>query len=506
MNSARGRGVCTTPASSLRPRRQFGFVRGTGPQPQWAVYPYAMQAKRAAAPRAVRRSALHHPQENSVTPFQRLVVLASVASALACADREPPEFIEPSVTGAERPRPETLAASSAQPSADPSARLPAFYVQAGAFADSSQARALLDSMTAQGWEGALARVTSDSLPPWRVGLEPSQSQNVAIVLMAGLRAQGIQAAIARDSSVVVSRAVELHPTLVGDQGRFRRSRWALSPDRNTMVVVDDPSAIENEPLADGLVVASETGRYLVREDSVWDVAVSPDWKRIAFGKAYLVTSTSRDSLTASEWFRIGYYTQFPATVVRRHAFQASTMNISYAFAQPVVVELDSVAASRGGRFGSAARRLAYPGGWRVRWIRNGEMLGVGSGPSTVRDDAAPRRWLVVDPRNGLARGELARSAVPASGAAWTNGPVLDVSVPLDRSARSFQIAGGTVESGGGWIRIRGRAAGERGMRVVGPGMALATTRTGRYILALVPDPQAEENEVPYRLAVYELRD
>ncbi len=437
-----------------------------------------------------------------MTTIQRLAALAFAASTLACADREPPDFIE---TGGSATSPRPV---STEPAAtfDPNARRPTIYAVAGAYPDSAMARALLDSLTGHGWRGALSRVTTDSLPPWRVVLEPGLSRNIAVLLADGLRASGLHATLGSDSATVVARAVEMHPTLVGDQGHFRRSRWALSPDRTTMVVVNDPAAIENEPLPDGLLIANERGRYLVREDSVWDVAVSADWKKLAFGKAYLVTSTTRDSVPASEWFRIGYYTQFAATVIRRNAFQASTMNVAYGFAQPVVVALDSVPPSSAGRFGDEARRLPYPGGWRVRWVRNGEMLGVGSGPATVRDDAAPRRWLNVDPRNGLARGELASSAVPASGANWTAGPVLDISIPLDRSPRSHAIEGGAVDSRDGWIRIRGPRAGGERARIVGPGIALAATRTGRYILALVPDSQAGENEVPFRVAVYELRD
>jgi hypothetical protein len=40
--------------------------------------------------------------------------------------------------------------------------------------------------------------------------------------------------------------------------------------------------------------------------------------------------------------------------------------------------------------------------------------------------------------------------------------------------------------------------------VVGPGVALAATRSGHYILALAPRPDAKEYEATHRLVVYAL--
>jgi hypothetical protein len=74
------------------------------------------------------------------------------------------------------------------------------------------------------------------------------------------------------------------------------------------------------------------------------------------------------------------------------------------------------------------------------------------------------------------------------------GPTIDISVKLDTTRKAIPIEDGGVESRGGWIRARGR--------LIGPGMVLAATRSGRFIVALVPNPAAKEYEAKEYLAVY----
>jgi hypothetical protein len=77
---------------------------------------------------------------------------------------------------------------------------------------------------------------------------------------------------------------------------------------------------------------------------------------------------------------------------------------------------------------------------------------------------------------------------------WVEGPTVDISVAPDTSRKAIPIEDGGVESRGGWIRARGR--------LIGPGTLLAATRSGRFIVALVPNPAAKEYEAKEYLAVY----
>src|SRR5690606_1289389 len=188
------------------------------------------------------------------------------------------------------------------------------------------------------------------------------------------------------------------------------------------------------------------GSFLVRVDSVWDATIDRDWERLVYGKAYLVTATSAEGITAREWFRISFYTEIPASIVRRNTFEASRMNEAAGFGQPVLVRLGDVTPRIGANFGDASRLVPFPGGWRLRWTGDGTRLAVGSKPVRVDDDAPPELWMSVSIESGLGRADQPPDA-PDAGVRWTRGPTLDVSIPLDFSHRSFPVPGGAVESG-----------------------------------------------------------
>src|SRR3954465_649001 len=78
----------------------------------------------------------------------------------------------------------------------------------------------------------------------------------------------------------------------GTQGMTERVMWAFSPDRKAMLVVADPAGVENEPVPNGFFYGDETTGFQTQVDSVWDVAPSPDWKWIGFGRAYQVVDGS----------------------------------------------------------------------------------------------------------------------------------------------------------------------------------------------------------------------
>ena len=198
-----------------------------------------------------------------------------------------------------------------------------------------------------------------------------------------------------------------------------------------------------------------------------------------------------EAVPEAAWRRVAAAVKLPLDSVRRNAFMTSGMVPAYGFAQPVV--LDVSGRPTDASISESARTIPIAGGWRMRWAVDGALLGIGAKPERVQDDSPSLSWLAVDPGSGAVRG----AADPANLAQieWVEGPVIDISVPIDLAeTRSLAIEKGTLESRGGWIRLNGR--------IIGPGLALAATRSGRFIAALAPRPDAKEYEAPVEPVVY----
>lgn len=283
------------------------------------------------------------------------------------------------------------------------------------------------------------------------------------------------------------RVLELVRVNEGTHGLAARTRWARSSDGRALLVVEDPYGVENDPLSNAFVFASERGTRRVRMDSVWDVAPSPDWTRLAYGRAYLLRAGESDSLPTEMWAALARRAEMPVADVRRGAFPASGMNAAVmGFAQPGVVDLAS----------GVVRRFPVAAGWRVAWSADGARVVAGTAPTLIADDAPAARWVALDARSGMPVGQLPATARVAR-VPWTAGPVIGIGMPVDtRSRRVLAGVNVPVESADGWVRVRGR--------VIGPGVALAATRSGRIIAALVPERNASESEPPLTLAVYVL--
>jgi hypothetical protein len=270
----------------------------------------------------------------------------------------------------------------------------------------------------------------------------------------------------------------------GTHGLMARVRWALSGDRCAMIVVEDPVSIEADPIANGFVLASETIGRAVQVDDVWDASPSPDWTRAAFGQAYRRRAGGDDSLTAAQWAAWAREIGMPERDVRGGAFSVSGMAIIHGFARPGIISLRD----------SAVRLFPVAAGWRVAWSADGSRLAAGVNRAPPSDDAPATRWVALDTASGMPRGEISSSATFAA-VRWTEGPTIDVTTRAD-SARTVTLAidGGVVESEHGRVTRNGR--------VVGPGVALAATRTGRYIAALAPSAGAGEHDPKETLVVY----
>lgn len=294
------------------------------------------------------------------------------------------------------------------------------------------------------------------------------------------------------------------PVNRGTHGMLARSRWALSPDGCALLVVEDPVGVENEPVPNGFLFATERGgggATVVQRDSVWDVAPSPDWTRLAYGRAYGLLVGGRDSATSAEWDALARRAGLDPAVARGGAFASSGMATAYAVARPAIVAAGGSA--------PAERALPLASGWRVRWTRDGRSLVLGSRPVRAEDDAPPTQWDVVDAGTPVARSASERAQslggdVARAGVAWTEGPTLDGSAtPALDSAAPIALAGGAVvESRGGTIRVV--VPGGAGRPVtVGPGIALAATRGGRFVVALAPaQGPLTPDEPRVRLVVY----
>ncbi len=385
-------------------------------------------------------------------------------------------------------------------------RTAVYVAQITALSDSAGAVRLRDSLRSQGFRAYLTRAPlpaarSDTSPRptqsasgalWRVRVQPATDSAVARATVFALRrvVSGAEPAMVQDTVALGAaapggvRALEMLRVNRGAGGMLARARWALSADRRTILVVDDPAGVENDPVPNGFVFATERGMRRVQVDSVWDVAPSPDWTRAAYGRAYVVVARGADTLPAAAWESLASRVGLSTARVRSASFPASGMSIAFGLAQPGVVELET----------GERRALPTTGGWRVLWSAHGDSLFAGLAPRRVLDDAPSARWVALDPATGARVGTLIGEPAAAD-VAWVDGPTLDISVPLDTGARvALPIAGGQVESRGGWIRVRGQ--------VIGPGIALAATHAGRFVAALVPDPSAREFEASHMLVVY----
>jgi hypothetical protein len=359
-------------------------------------------------------------------------------------------------------------------------------LQFAAYADSANAVAKRDSLDRAGWDAYVRAVTVDGRRLHRVLALPTTDASLADAAARTIRiVQGAAAVVVVPDSAapVEPRVAALVRVNEQTRGMFAVARWALSPDRSSIIVMDDPAAVEAEPVPNAFFVGSERPLRYVRRDSVWDAAPSPDWRRVAFGRAHFLRGNREDTLPTAQWEVFANRIGMPLEEVQLGRFHASGMGVAFGFARPGVLELET----------GADRIFAVAGGWRVRWTRDGSRLVAGRAPNSAQDFAQPTEWIALDPRDGTPRGD----APPASQLAevpWVEGPTIDVSVQLDTTRKAIPIEDGGVESRGGWIRARGR--------FIGPGMLLAATRSGRFIAALVPDPAAKEYEAKEYLAVY----
>ena len=284
------------------------------------------------------------------------------------------------------------------------------------------------------------------------------------------------------------------------RGMTSRVRWLLAPDSSALLVMDDPAAVENEAIPNGLLFATERTGRVFRMDSVWSAAPSPDWRRLAIGRGVVLGGGEKQFVAPERWTApaarlraiAGAEPALVAESLRAHSFPVSGMGVIEGAAVVLVAEVEHGAPT-------APIEFVALDGWRVRWSCDGADILVGGPPVRVQDDspsASERR--VSSTAVGIT------TASPADAPQWIDGPTLDISAPLARdTAVVMAVRGRVIENRGGRIVVRSAGGSGRGaVRDVGPGIPLAATRGGHFILAVAPRVDGRPFESPDRAVVY----
>jgi hypothetical protein len=283
------------------------------------------------------------------------------------------------------------------------------------------------------------------------------------------------------------------------RGMAARVRWALAPDSSAIIVVEDPAGVENEAVPDGVLFATERTGRTWRMDSVWSASPSPDWTRVAFGRAVVLAGGEQQVVDPARWkdaarslsVVAGPQPAITADSLRAHSYPVSGMAVAEGAAATFVAEV-----ARDER--EAPMQFASLDGWRVLWSRDGHDLLVGVRPERVQDDAPAKTM-----RRVAANGGTPSVAPPADSVRWVAGPTLDISVSIRRDDRTLHVRGRVIEAKGNRITVRDSVAGGWSPpREVGPGVPLAITRHGRFVLAIAPRSAAKQYESPDHTVVY----
>jgi len=283
------------------------------------------------------------------------------------------------------------------------------------------------------------------------------------------------------------------------RGMAATVRWALAPDSSAIIVVEDPAGVENEAVPDGVFFASERTGRTWRMDSVWSASPSPDWTRVAVGRAVVLGGGEQQVVAPSRWNGAaqslaaiaGPNPAIDAESLRAHSYPVSGMAVAEGTAATFVADVSRDTAD-------APVHFVALDGWRVRWSADGRAVFIGVRPERVQDDApatTERRVAVAGGANG--------SAPVADAVPWVEGPTLDISVAIPRDARALRTRGRVIDGKDDRITVRDSSVtGWSAAREVGPGVPLAATRNGRFVLAIAPRADAKQYESPDHAVVY----
>ena len=300
-----------------------------------------------------------------------------------------------------------------------------------------------------------------------------------------------------------SSIVTVTPVNRGTHGLRERLLWLFSPDRKAVLVVADPISIEADALPNAFFFGDETRAFQVQVDSIWDVAVSPDWKWIGFGRAYTVLHG--EGPVTDNFVAVSRATSIDTATLRTSMFPTSGMVTHYSIAQPGVIRIPDDPRRAASVDSAAPRLFPVARGWRVRWTTDGKILALGNNPRGVGDDEPSKTWSALDPTSGSVHTSLPANT-QLSEPAFTKGPELgDTQTPVNMNA----TAPITVERGGKKYTIQSERgvitlveAGGTAPKVIGAGVALAATAGGRYVIALAPKTSTRPGDPAIEPVVY----
>jgi hypothetical protein len=294
----------------------------------------------------------------------------------------------------------------------------------------------------------------------------------------------------------------------GTPGMSERVSWIFSADRKSVLVIADPSGAEAEPVPNGFVFGDETTGFQVQMDSVWDVSVSPDWKSIAFGKAYAFAdgTGATDPAYLADLAR---RTSIDSAALRAGSFGSSGMSLSRAVAQVGVIRVP--ADPRSASAGDSASPKLFPvaRGWKVRWTSDGALVALGSPPTRALDAEPSESWTALDPKTGEFHGSLPATSKIVEPQMMTgpvlhssSGPDISSAPPISATRDGRDVS---ITSERGVITITAKARSDTAAAtpyVVGPGIALAATSGGKFIVAVAPKSKVAPGETPVEVVVY----
>ena len=313
----------------------------------------------------------------------------------------------------------------------------------------------------------------------------------------------------KESTADTTRAapvVTVTPVNRGTHGMAERVLWTFSPDKRAVLVIADPAGVENEPVPNGFFFGDEARGFQTQMDSVWDVAPSPNWKWLGFGRAYTVVGGAGTGTDLQ--LDVSRRTGIDTATLRASSFPSSGMSMSRAIAQAGVVRIPDNPRQIAAGDSASPKLFPVARGWRVRWTTDGSTLALGNAPARATDTEPSQTWAALDPTTGALHGTLPSNANLAD-VKMTGGPTLDRSLPIDMShSPPIEIKRGnqtfTIQSDRGVITVVETTPGaaNKSQRVVGAGIALAATVGGRYIIALAPRLKPDASELAIEPVVY----
>ncbi len=298
-------------------------------------------------------------------------------------------------------------------------------------------------------------------------------------------------------AAVSAATFEVNP---GTRGMTSRVRWMLSPDSSALLVMDDPVAVENDAIPNGILFATERTGRVFRMDSVWSAAPSPDWRRLAVGRGVVLSGDESQTIPPERWMApaarlraiAGAEPALVAESLRAHSFPVNGMSVVEGAAVTLVVDVAD---------GAPVVPIEFVAldGWRVRWSCDGADILVGGRPARMEDDAPS-----ATERRVSSTGGATTTAPPADAPRWIDGATLHISEPAARGTpRPLVVRGRVIEERDSRIVVREQAAaGSSAVRDIGPGVPLAATRGGHFILAVAPRTDGRPNAYPDHAVVY----